>query len=63
MIIQFSRAEVERILLAHANATVKNNPFDNLRAAQVFDTVSCNSYRDIPDVVSVSTKEIPDAAQ
>ena len=62
MIIQFTRAEVERILLAHANATVRNNAFDNCLPAQVFDTVSSNSYRDIPDVVSVSTKE-DDAAQ
>tara|TARA_R110000822_G_scaffold243536_1_gene372455 strand:- start:437 stop:592 length:156 start_codon:yes stop_codon:yes gene_type:complete len=51
MKIEFTRAEIERILLDHANKLV---PYAN------FDSVKGNSYRDLPDAIIVEKK---DAAQ
>tara|TARA_R110002126_G_scaffold82826_8_gene202729 strand:- start:88 stop:243 length:156 start_codon:yes stop_codon:yes gene_type:complete len=51
MKIEFTRAEVERILLDHANGLIQ---YAN------FDSVKTNSYRDLPDTIIVEKK---DAAQ
>lgn len=63
MIIQFSRAEVERIVIDYANRRLNSNPFDTGTPPLAFNTVSCSGYRDIPDIVSVSTEESAYAAQ
>jgi hypothetical protein len=59
MKIEFTRAEIERIILAHANAIA---PYEQ------FNTVEGSSYRDLPDSIVVSTDKMkalvyPDAAQ
>jgi hypothetical protein len=54
MKIEFTRAEIERIILAHANAIA---PYEQ------FNTVEGASYRDLPHSIIVSTKEDDDAAQ
>lgn len=57
MKIEFTRAEIERIILAHANAIA---PFEQ------FNTVEAGGYRSLPDTIVVSTKpeqELADAAQ
>ena len=51
MKIEFTRAEIERIILDHA---IKLIPFAE------FDVVRSNSYRDLPDAIIVEEK---DAAQ
>ena len=63
MIIQFSRAEVERIVIDYANRRLNSNPFDTGTPPSAFNAVSCSGYRDIPDTVSVITEEPTDAAQ
>jgi hypothetical protein len=52
MKIEFTRAEVESILLNHANQLT----------GQEFNTVEPSGYRLMPDAFTVSTKE-EDAAQ
>ncbi len=52
MKIEFTRAEVEAILLNHVNQLT----------GQAFNTVEAGGYRAIPDSFVVSTKE-EDAAQ
>ena len=59
MKIEFTRAEIERIILAHANAIA---PFEQ------FNTAESGTYRSLPDTIVVSTdkmKELvyPNAAQ
>lgn len=53
MKIEFTRAEIERIILAYVNAALPG---------QDFNTVGGSSYRDLPSSVVVS-KEEKDAAQ
>jgi hypothetical protein len=55
MKIEFTRAEVERIILAHANAIAPYESFNNIEPS---------GYRLMPDAFTVSTKEEQeDAAQ
>jgi hypothetical protein len=57
MKIEFTRAEVERIILNHANAIA---PYER------FDSIETTGYRSMPDGFVVSTKpeqEPTDAAQ
>lgn len=54
MKIEFTRAEVERIILAHANAIA---PYEQ------FNTVEGSSYRDLPSSIVVSAKEEEDEPQ
>jgi hypothetical protein len=51
MKIEFTRAEIERIILDHANALIPSAEFDSVKG---------NSYRDLPDAIIVEKK---DAAQ
>ena len=51
MKIEFTRAEIERIILDYANKLV---------SCEEFDSVKGNSYRDLPDAIIVEKK---DAAQ
>lgn len=53
MKIEFTRAEVEQIVLAYANS---------ICPTQTFVSVNGNGYTYLPSTVSVETKE-PDAAQ
>ena len=53
MKVEFTRAEIERIVLAHINGLIPG---------QNFDTFESNGYRLMPDTFTVSTKE-EDAAQ
>jgi hypothetical protein len=53
MKVELTRAEVERIILAHLNGLIPG---------QEFNTVEGSSYRDLPSSIVVSTKE-KDAAQ
>ena len=51
MKIEFTRAEVERILLDHANRLI---PYAN------FDSVDCSSqyaYRSLPETITVEKKD------
>lgn len=48
MKIELTRAEVERILLEYANSMVQN---------QLFNEVESNSYREIPDTITISKTE------
>jgi hypothetical protein len=54
MKVEITRAEVERIILAHLNGLIPN---------QNFNTVEGGSYRDLPSSVTISTKVEEDAAQ
>jgi hypothetical protein len=55
MKVEITRAEVERIILAHLNSLIPN---------QNFNTVEGGSYRDIPSCVTISTVKVEeDAAQ
>ncbi len=54
MKIEFTRAEVERIVLAHANAIAPYERFNHIEPC---------GYRTMPDGFVVSTKEDEDAAQ
>lgn len=56
MKIEFTRAEIIRAILAHANTVA---PF----AEKPFDTVEAGSYGSIPLSFIVTTKEDEDAAQ
>jgi hypothetical protein len=51
MKLEFTLAEIERIILDHANKLI---PYGN------FDSVTGKSYRDLPDAIIVEKK---DAAQ
>jgi hypothetical protein len=53
MKIEFTRAEVEAILLDHVEQLT----------GQMFNTVEAGGYRTMPDTFTVSTKEEEDAAQ
>jgi hypothetical protein len=53
MKIEFSRADIERIVLGYVNALIPN---------QHFNTVESSGYRGLPDTLTVSVKE-EDAAQ
>ncbi len=53
MKIEFTRAEIERIILAHANAIAPDAKFNEVESV---------GYRAIPEAFVVSTKE-EDAAQ
>ena len=53
MKIEFTRAEIERIILAHANAIAPDANFNEVESV---------GYRAIPEAFVVSTKE-EDAAQ
>ena len=62
MKIEFTRAEVERILLDYANRlTGLSDPFSSTKH-NLFNTVTSGGYRDLPDTVIVGMKE-EDAAQ
>jgi hypothetical protein len=52
MKIEFTRAEIERIILAHVNSLIEGYGFDEVETR----------YSNIPSVVTVSKKE-EDAAQ
>lgn len=52
MKIEFTRAEIERIILAHANSLIEGYGFDDVETR----------YSNIPSVVTVQKKE-EDAAQ
>ena len=54
MKIEFTRAEVERIILQHVNGI----GFDTQ-----FNTVEGSSYRGLPDTIIVSAEEKEEAAQ
>jgi hypothetical protein len=54
MKIELTRAEIERIILAHINCLIPD---------QDFNTVDGTSYRDLPSSVVVSNKAEEDAAQ
>lgn len=54
MKIEFTRAEIERIVLAHINGLI---PYQN------FNTVKPTGYLTMPDGFVVSTKAEEDAAQ
>ena len=64
MKIEFSRAEVERIILDHANRIVGLSDPYNPAKGDLFNAVEGSGYRNLPDTVTVSviTKE-EDAAQ
>jgi hypothetical protein len=53
MKIEFTRAEIERIILAHANSLIEGYSFNEI------DT----RYSNIPSIITVSKKEEEDAAQ
>lgn len=53
MKIEFTRAEIERIVLAHINGLIPG---------QNFNSFESTGYRSMPDSFTVSTKE-EDAAQ
>ena len=62
MKIEFTRAEVERILLDYTNRMLGlSDPF-NPTKNNLLNTVTSGGYRDLPDTVIVSMKE-EDAAQ
>jgi hypothetical protein len=62
MQIEFSRAEVERILLDYANRlTNLSDPYSPTKN-NLFNAVTTRGYRDLPDTVTVGMKE-EDAAQ
>ena len=48
MKVEFTRAEIERIVLAHINGLIPN---------QHFNTFESTGYRTMPDGFVVSTKE------
>jgi len=52
MKIEFSRAEIERIILAHANSLIEGYGFNEMEA----------KYSSMPSTITVSKKE-EDAAQ
>jgi hypothetical protein len=54
MKIEFTRAEIEQIILDHANRFYAN-PLVN---AKQFNTVTGGSYRDLPSSVFVESKEV-----
>ena len=54
MKVELTRAEVERIILAHLNGLIPG---------QDFNTVEGSSYRDLPSSIVVSFKAPEDAAQ
>lgn len=54
MIIQFSRIEVERILLAHANAMITDSKFTEITGAD---------YQSLPRYFVLTEKVAEDAAQ
>jgi hypothetical protein len=55
MKVELTRAEIERIILAHLNGLIPN---------QNFNTVEGASYRDLPSSVVVSSLKVEeDAAQ
>ena len=54
MKIEFTRAEVERIILVYVNALIPG---------QHFNTVEGSSYRGLPDTIIVTAEEKEDAAQ
>ena len=57
MKIEFTRAEVERILLDYTNRMLGlNDPF-NPTKNNLLNTVTAGGYRDLPDTVIVSMKE------
>ncbi len=53
MKIEFTRAEIERVILAHANSLIEGYSFNEI------DT----RYSNIPSIITVSKKEEEDAAQ
>lgn len=53
MKIEFTKAEIEQIILEHANRFY-SNPLIN---ADKFNSVTGGSYRDLPSSVFVETKE------
>ena len=53
MKIEFSRAEIERIILDHANRIVGlGDPFFP-KKGDLFNTVESSGYRNLPDTVTV----------
>lgn len=48
MKIEFTRVEIERIILEHANRIILSGEFN---------TVTPGGYRDLPDTIVVSVKE------
>lgn len=53
MKIELTRAEIERIILAHLNCLIPDQDFNHVEGS---------SYRDLPNSIMVSKKE-QDAAQ
>ena len=53
MKIEFTRAEIERIILLHANSMIPGYGFNEMESR----------YSSIPNLITVSKKEEEDAAQ
>ena len=53
MKIEFTRAEIERVILAHANTLIEGYSFNEIETR----------YSNIPSIVIVQKKEEEDAAQ
>jgi len=53
MKIEFTRAEIERLILAHANFLIEGYGFNEIETR----------YSSIPSIVTVTKKEEEDAAQ
>jgi hypothetical protein len=63
MKIEFTRAEVERVLLDYTNRMVGlSDPFNPAKGG-LFNTVEGSSYRGLPDTIIVSAEEPTNAAQ
>ena len=63
MKIEFSRAEIERIILDYANRFTKHSEMMFYAESRpLFNIVESSSYRGLPDTLTVSVKE-EDAAQ
>ena len=63
MKLEFTRAEVERIILSHANRLVGHVEMVPFAKPLPFNTVEGSSYRGLPDTITVSVEEPTDAAQ
>ena len=63
MKIEFTRAEIERILLDYTNHRLGLSDPYNPAKGNLFNTVEGSSYRGLPDTIIVSAEEKEDAAQ
>jgi len=63
MKLEFTRAEVERIILNHANRLVGHVEMVPFAKPLLFNTVEGSSYCGLPDTITVSGEEKDNAAQ